>query len=196
MCTDSYVTSMLLWEECLYKMQSVALLNCGLPYHCLAWNCCHVWIWPQEKRELLEYQGARFAKHWIIHTICCTYVCTSHLYTSRNPLLPLLSSALCRSYFCPITGRSPCRGTLRTSWHLNRYSACTYCTFNDFCAHTDAFWHSFVIIIFTVCTVVRFIHIGSGVHLSSALCLLPVVSGFGYHDTLWPSLLSPTSQSG
>lgn len=124
------------------------------------------------------------------------YVCTSHLYTSRNPLLPLLSSALCRSYFCPITERSPCRGTLRTSWHLNRYSACTFCTFNDFCAHADAFCHSFVIIIFTVCTVVRFIHIGSGVHLSSALCLLPVVSGFRYHDTSWPSLLSPTSLTG
>lgn len=74
MCIDSYVSSMLLWKECLYKMQSVALLNCGLLYHCLAWNCCHVWMWPQEKRELLEYQGTRFAKHWIIHTVCCMSV--------------------------------------------------------------------------------------------------------------------------
>lgn len=126
MCIGSWVPGMLLWGECLYKMQSVALSNCGPPYHCLDWSCCRVWMWPQEKRVLLGYQSARFATHWIVHTTY-TYLCLKHVPfkmrsgRSRNYLFLLRSSVLCRSYFCPITGRSPCHGILRTSWLMSRW---------------------------------------------------------------------------
>lgn len=104
-------------------------------------KCCFVKLWstlPLFGLELLSCVNVAtrekgivgISKRKVCHTLNSphyVYLCLKHVPfkmrsgRSRNYLFLLRSSVLCRSYFCPITGRSPCHGILRTSWLMSRW---------------------------------------------------------------------------